>query len=315
MNITTPVGYKVAIISNPCSGRYSFNERLQTIERVIEFLEKEEGRQIQVINKGDSKHDPYGVNTKNREEFKQYATDLSKEADIMVAIGGDGTVSDVINSVDDCAIAVIPKGSGNAVRSMLGLPKSDKRVLEKIKYGNSHLYDILGCNGQKAMFMSVGIGAPILERATKYIKQDGRRPLESYIMASIKEIKDYNWFKGEIITDKETIPLSNALHIAATSCSKYYGLRMKVHPNVDPEDGLMDLWIIDNSLPYINMGGFFFGLFTSFLAGNKVGRHITCKEAVIKAAKDMPLQIDGTNEGSVKEIKLNVLPKGVNFWF
>ena len=70
------------------------------------------------------------------------AIDLAKKAvenqvDVVVAVGGDGTVNEIGSTLigSNTALAIIPAGSGNGLARHLGIPRNIKKAIELL--GNS----------------------------------------------------------------------------------------------------------------------------------------------------------------------------------
>jgi len=84
----------------------------------------------------------YGLDTATSEDFTQCARDLATHYDVLVTAGGDGTFSDIINSIDTAhtTIAYLPLGTGNAMRYALrikGVWLILLCALEMAKYTNT----------------------------------------------------------------------------------------------------------------------------------------------------------------------------------
>jgi diacylglycerol kinase family enzyme len=110
-----------AIISNPASGNLSLSRR--------RTLLAEAGRILQA--------GVHGLDTTSREEFLVCARDLAGKCDVLVVAGGDGSLSDIINTIgiQKSPIAYIPLGSGNAMGHALNLRRSIAEVAMRIKEG------------------------------------------------------------------------------------------------------------------------------------------------------------------------------------
>ena len=92
---------RYAIIANPASGKMKVDQKRSVLARAAEILDSD-------IN---------GLDTETPEEFTQCAQELATRCDLLVVAGGDGSLSDIINSIDTAKIPIgfLPLGTGNAM--------------------------------------------------------------------------------------------------------------------------------------------------------------------------------------------------------
>lgn len=108
---------RILYLINPISG----TTRKQGIAALIERLTDRERYDVEVIST----------------EYAGHGEALAREAatrgvDIVVAVGGDGTVNEVGRALvhTSCALAIIPCGSGNGLARHLGIPFTRRRPLK-----------------------------------------------------------------------------------------------------------------------------------------------------------------------------------------
>lgn len=96
---------RYAIIANPASGKKNIAQKYSLLVRAAEILNAE----------------IHGLDTTTPEDFCQYARELANRCDVLVIAGGDGTLSDIINSIDTAQkpVAFLPFGTGNAMQHAL----------------------------------------------------------------------------------------------------------------------------------------------------------------------------------------------------
>ena len=92
---------RYTIITNPVSGTMTADQKRAALAQAAEILDTE-------IN---------GLDTTTAEEFGQCAKELATRCDVLVAAGGDGTFSDIINAIDTAQTPVffLPLGNGHAL--------------------------------------------------------------------------------------------------------------------------------------------------------------------------------------------------------
>lgn len=86
---------------------------------------------------------------------------------LIVAIGGDGTVNEVLNGadLDRCALSVMPAGTGNVLATELGLATRDpERWTHLIEAGRPVRMDLGVCNGRRfACMFGAGLDAHVVD--------------------------------------------------------------------------------------------------------------------------------------------------------
>lgn len=105
-----------------------------------------------------------------RRDATRIARELTSkgEADI-VAMGGDGTISEVLNGLSDPSavrLGVIPCGSGNDLAAALGIPSTPEGALGVLLDASPRPTDYLDCSGVRGLnVIGAGIDVEILRRS------------------------------------------------------------------------------------------------------------------------------------------------------
>lgn len=175
-----------------------------------------------------------------------HATTLAKEAvseacDIVVAIGGDGTVNEIASALmnTDLHFGIIPIGSGNGLARGLGIPLLLGKAVRLITTGSVRAIDVGLANGRH-FFTTSGFGfdAAIGKKFGEY-KMRGPAP---YYLAGVTEYFSYKQPEFKITCDNKKIKVK-ALVVAVVNV-KQYGNSAIIAPHAIPDDGLLDLCII-----------------------------------------------------------------------
>lgn len=96
---------------------------------------------------------------------------LLGQVDVVVAVGGDGTVNDVVNGMmsvpgQDKTLAVFPAGTADDFCCNLGIPRDRRRALEVLLGEHSRRIDLIRYNGRyAAVTVGVGVDAEIAYHA------------------------------------------------------------------------------------------------------------------------------------------------------
>jgi len=173
----------------------------------------------------------------------QGATSLAKKAvldgfNLIIAVGGDGTVNEVVNGMagSASALAVIPAGKRNNFSRTLGLDSGNIRECCEIAIGRVSKKADLGKINGKYFVNGIGIGLN-----AELSKQGG---LRSSLMKLLLALKNFRSPKLDIkIGDLE---LSSKMVIAEIANGKFLGGKEKTAPNADIEDGKLDLCVLND---------------------------------------------------------------------
>jgi YegS/Rv2252/BmrU family lipid kinase len=183
--------------------------------------------------------------------YAGHAIELSAQAvkdhfDIVVAVGGDGTMNEVARSLvySETSLGVLTAGSGNGFSRSLHMPKSPDKAIDVIFnptfktidsgiVNDIHFFNIAG----------VGIDAFIAQRFQRL----RARGFVSYLFTGIKAYFQYKIQTYTLIFDKEEID-SKYLLVAIANANEY-GNGAKIAPNADFSDGLLDICTLDPLTP------------------------------------------------------------------
>ncbi len=166
--------------------------------------------------------------------------------DVVCAMGGDGTVNEVINGIagTGATLAVIPVGTGNDFASALGVPKGDVAAACRIlARGQKRPMDLCRVNERYfASSFGAGFDARVTKAANERFKRYGG--IWTYIFAVMSVIWSFRPSPMRITVDGREIAASPLL-IAVTNW-KSYGGGMYICPGAEIDDGLFDVCIVDN---------------------------------------------------------------------
>jgi len=226
---------------------------------------------------------------------------------VVVAVGGDGTIHEVINGLKtfpDTKIAFIPAGSGNDFSRGYSIPKDPLSAIQLIinNKANISLIDIGNCRiGKKqisTLFVnSVGVGFDAVvskvanqSKLKKYLNLVGLGGL-IYIVALLKVLFVYKPTNVKLMIDDRHFQYKNVWFITVSN-QQYYGGGMKISPAACPNDGLLNIMVIHEISPLkilMIFGSVFFGKHIHF---SQVKQHIG-KSITIEPELPIPVHADG----------------------
>jgi YegS/Rv2252/BmrU family lipid kinase len=162
----------------------------------------------------------------------------------IIASGGDGTLSAAAEALMGTSIplGVISRGTANAFASALGIPDTIEAACQTILAGKTKVVDTALCNG-KPMVLLVGIGfeAEVVEKADRETKN--RLGMLAYILAGVKQLRDFDTFEATIETDERVITV-NAAAVTIANAAPPTSILAQGPAGIIYDDGLLDLTVV-----------------------------------------------------------------------
>jgi diacylglycerol kinase (ATP) len=172
------------------------------------------------------------------------AREYADQADIIVAVGGDGTINEVANGMA-CAgdavsttatLGIVPAGTVNVLALELGLPFQVERACNVIAGGKTVSLDLGRVNGRRFVLMT-GAGIDALTVRNIDLRAKKRFRELAFVGTGLKT--------GFVERPPAFLVRANGEEHRATffvaGNSRYYGGRFGITPSADPTDGVLDL--------------------------------------------------------------------------
>lgn len=242
-------------------------------------------------------------------EYAGHARALAAQAveekyDIVVAVGGDGSINDIARALKftNTKLGIIPLGSGNGLSHFLKIPFQLKKALEVIKEGHVIKADTVTINHE--LFVSIA-GLGFDASVAKHFAEGSSRGFFSYLKSVISLYFSYRPKKYHIVIDGQEI-VERALMINFAN-SNQFGYKTAIAPQADITDGLVDITIIKKT-PLFIIPIIIFKLFRGKIDKSKYVLTLKAREAFITRKKGKYLNLDGEPIKFEKEIQLKVNP-------
>ena len=171
---------------------------------------------------------------------------------VVLACGGDGTVHDVLQSTipTNTPLGVIPAGTGNDIARSLGLPgKTNQKFFQKLAYSIHH-HDFESIDASQITVegkqqwslgvISAGLDSDVNERANRMTHFRGTTRYTLALLAELRAFPLHNY----TVTIDSTKRTGSAILIAVGNGGQYGG-GMKICPQADMTDGLLDITWVD----------------------------------------------------------------------
>ncbi len=285
---------KVAFIHNPISGAGVKKEVIGYIERQ---MERYPDFQIEFYR------------TKAAGDACSAAMDyVARNFDIVVAIGGDGTVNEVAKGLvgSPVKLGIIPMGSGNGLARHLGIPLHYQEAVKIIFEGNSIKIDA-GRINDEYFFCTAGVGFDAV--VGEKFNASSTRGLVTYMEHCAKEYMKYEPQEYEI--DMLGKKFRQKAFLITFANSSQWGNNAFIAPNANISDGMMDVVIWRNS-PMVTMPLITAELFLKRIKYSEFVDTYRCKEVVIMREKEGVVQFDGESVVMGKEVRVSVLHNAVD---
>ena len=180
-------------------------------------------------------------------QYRGHAAEIARQCadngiDVVVAVGGDGTVNEVARSLThtNTALGIIPCGSGNGLARHLCIPINVRKAIQVINECQIESFDY-GVINDLPFFCTCGMGFDAF--ISLKFAQAGKRGPVTYVENVLKEGLKYKPETYEIVDDSGTNSY-NAFLIACANASQY-GNNAYIAPGATMKDGLMDVIVME----------------------------------------------------------------------
>ena len=265
----------IHFIINPKANRGKINKKVAVLERLLH-----------------EKSIEYAIHyTTARGVATELAKQFSQEPDsTVVAVGGDGTVNEVLNGLNtqNAKFGIIPSGTGNDFVTCAKIPTDVEKALDLILNGEAKPTDYMTCDGIRGLnVIGTGIDVDILNRCRRSKILKGKLQYVVSLIISLIKFKFYKFF-----IEKDGEKLEKEGLIVAVGNGSQFGGGIRICPKAIIDDGELD-FVVAGKLKKIRIPGAFLKLmkgkileldFTSFERRERVA---------IDFDKPVTIQIDG----------------------
>ena len=237
-----------------------------------------------------------------------HARQIAKEAlnkfDLIVAVGGDGTVNEVASAIvgTDTPLGIIPFGSGNGLSRFLGIPMNAEEAIKTLSTGHIEVIDSAKLNG-KPFFNMAGMGFDA--HISEVFSHTKKRGFFTYLKSSIQEVANYKAQTYHIEIDG--IAYDREAFMLSFANSSQYGNNAHISPNASVQDGLLDVCVI-KSFPLWRFPEMGIRMLTKTTDKTNYVEIIRGKHINVKRSSAGPVHLDGEPQMSDAENVIEVVP-------
>jgi len=237
-----------------------------------------------------------------------HARQLAKEAvgkfDVVVAVGGDGTVNEVASAIvsTETPLGIIPFGSGNGLSRFLKIPMDAEKALKNLTSGRVESIDSAMMCGKPFFNMGgMGFDAHIAE----VFSHNKKRGFLTYIKSSFEEFSKYKPQMYRMLIDGKTF--DREAFMLSFANSSQYGNNAHISPHASVQDGLLDVCVI-KKFPIWRLPEMGFRMMLGISDKTNFVEIIRGKEIEIKREKPGPVHLDGEPQFMNTDIVVKVVP-------
>ena len=238
----------------------------------------------------------------------ELAADAAEDgADVVVAVGGDGTVNEIARALihTNTALGIIPCGSGNGLARHLTIPINIRGALQVINECEIHDLDF-GRINDIPFFCTCGMGFDAV--VSMKFAEANKRGLASYMENAFAEVVKYHPESYEI--EDETGRKHYKAFLIACANASQWGNNAFIAPHASMSDGLMDVTIVE-PFTAIEAPELSFQLFSKAIDRNNRIKMFRSRKIIIHRSKPGPVHFDGDPLIEDKDVVVEMVPKGI----
>ena len=288
---------KMLFIYNPKAGKAQIRNKLADI--------------LDVFTKGDYEITVYP--TQKSEDAMEKTRDRSKDYDIVVCSGGDGTLDEVVTGMIRSGfrtpIGYIPAGSTNDFGGSLGLPKNMVHAAETIVKGNDFACDV-GSFNQDIFVYIAAFG--LFTDVSYETGQDMKNVLGhmAYLLEGMKRLPAIRSYPMRVTYDDTTI-VDDFIFGMITNSVSVGGFKRITGKNVKLDDGVFEVTLIKRPKNPMELNNIMVSLLNRDIDTDAMYCFRTSK-LEITSTDPLPWTLDGEYGGSPRLVEIENLQQALN---
>jgi len=289
------------IVYNPTAGRFSVKPFIKSAVNELESA----GWKVDAAETRSGDH--------IIELAKQAA---AEKKDAVFAVGGDGTIGNVVNGLvnSETALGVLPAGTANVWSTELGLrpfawshPWVLRRNAAILANAPCHRVDLGRCNQiYFMMWAGMGLDALTIQSLEPRMRLDKFLAMPEYAARMIWKAAQWSGLRMRLWADENEVE-GHFILAVATNIRHYMGGLSNLSPDAHIDDGLLDLWLFSGS----NLGDALrhaYDLWRGSHLNSEATRRITFRNLRVEADSSYWIQTDGEARETAKTAEISVQP-------
>jgi YegS/Rv2252/BmrU family lipid kinase len=285
---------KYKLIANPAAGRGRSRE---LIARIVEIFESRRAAFDLDFTRGPG--DAAGMARESTGEF-----------DVIVVIGGDGSINDIIPGMlfSPRPLGIIPTGSGNDFIKSLNISSRLESAVDTVLKGEARVIDVGTING-RFFANGVGMGFDAAVNKASYAINHSKQGLLLYVCALVRTLGKYDPVAMKITMNGETFAQDTFLLTVGNGTTVGGGFKLTPHAMVD--DALLDVTIVRPlGLPMLlwHLPKVFLGTIdrVKYASLHRTGR------LIVETNGPVPVHLDGEiYSGDGNRFEIEIIPRAL----
>ena len=287
------------IIYNPTAGRYSVKPFIKSVVKELESAGW----------KTDAAETKSGAHTI---ELAKQASAEKKDA--VFAIGGDGTIGNVVNGLvgTDTALGVLPAGTANVWSIELGLrpfsltrPWALRKNAAFLADAPCYSVDVGSCNQYSfMMWAGIGLDALTIHNIEPRIRLEKFFTMPEWTAKTIWQAAQWSGVQLRLWADDVEVE-GNYIVAVSTNIRHYLGGLSMLSPDAYLDDGLLDIWLFSGN----NLGDALrhaYNMWTGHHINAEDVRRITFNSLRVEGEAPFWIQTDGEPRGSTQSAEIKI---------
>lgn len=292
---------RMMLIINPAAGKSAIRDNLMGIVKTF----TEENYIVSIFM------------TQQKGDAVRFAKEEAKGFDILVCVGGDGTLNEVINGMVqgavDIPIGYIPAGTTNDFAASHNLSRFPRQAARNILKGKGNLHDIGLFNDRYFAYVSAcGIFSDVSFTTPQSLKNAFGRL--AYYFEGARKITDLlNQYKFSIHIDNE-IYHGNYCFLAVANSFSLGGVLQLDDQNVSLSDGIFEVLTVKSPQNPIELQKIMIAMMDKNY-NNDMVRCYHGKKIYIVSDKEVAWTVDGENGGKHRQVTISALNRQLNILY
>lgn len=233
---------------------------------------------------------------------------------LVVAVGGDGTVHEVVNGLlrgrpeRPPTLAIIPGGTANILTYALGISNDPAKAAELLLTGTTRRIDLGQVNNRYyASVAGVGFDGEVAARANRWRRRwTGTKPL--YVGAMLATLASYQPVECSITIDG--VEHSQPTFLLSAANTPWYGGGMHIAPHARVDSGTLAI-VIAGDLSRLEAFGVLLRVFSGAHLRHPKVAHTTAREVHVRSRIPVVVHADGETVGFTP-VTFRVVPGALN---
>jgi diacylglycerol kinase (ATP) len=304
VQVIIPLMRSAVVIYNPAAGKFSVKPFIKSVVKELESA----GWSVDAAE------------TRSGEHTIELAKQASAEKkDAVFAVGGDGTIGNVINGLvgTDTALGVLPAGTANVWSIELGLrpftwtrPWALRKNASILANAPCYAVDVGVCNQVHfMMWAGIGLDAMTVHAIEPRIRLEKFFAMPEYAAKTIWQALQWSGIHLKLWADDGEVE-GQFLLAVATNIRHYMGGLSNLSPDAYLDDGLLDLWLFSGS----NLGDALrhaYNLWRGKHFNSSAVRRIRFNNLRVEADLPYWMQTDGEPRGSAQKTEIKVCSRAL----